>query len=175
MLRTNVFLYFSQFRRAFNLELLCCSRNKSSYGDTVSKSVSEARKRKQNLSSSISIISTHINQHNVDQLFVHFTPNHQSFAHIFNNIGGYIYQIFMIRSYLHFDSEFTSRGSKNFQQKVASSRNWTHNTGSKVKSSSKGQRGICYLANLKLKFVSCTISHFETSLKHVWCKFCLKM
>ena len=38
-----------------------------------------------------------------------------------------------------------------------------------------GHRGMCYFADLKLKFVSCPISHFEKLLKHGWCKFCLKM
>ena len=34
-----------------------------------------------------------------------------------------------IRSNLHLESEFTSRGFEKCEQKVASSGNWTHNTG----------------------------------------------
>ena len=75
------------------------------------------------------------------------------------------FEFFTIKSYLHF--------------KLPSTGNWTFTTGHYLIQGRIliwiGHRGLCYLADLKLKFVSYTISLLKKSLKHVWCKFCPKM
>ena len=81
------------------------------------------------------------------------------------NLGNLI-EFFTVRSNLHFKPKFTSKGLKNFSKKLQpSTGNWTYNTDHHWISGwmlmQIDHRGLCYLADLKLKFVSCTISHLK--------------
>ena len=75
-------------------------------------------------------------------------------------------KFFTIRSHLHFKSEFTPRGLKNFRKKlppVGIELTLLTITGYMVECIyvKMGQRGMCYLTEIKVEFASCTISDFE--------------